>query len=110
MEQTPWAISALSAWEIGIKHRAGKLPLATEPTVWWSAAIATYGLTVIPFSDRMALRASFLPPHHADPFDRGILATAMEQGWKVVTIDQMFAKYRGIGVQIEDGVALSERT
>jgi len=106
LERTPWAVSALTAWEIAIKYRLGKLPLPTDPVSWWPAAVARYGLTMVPFSDRMALRAAALPGHHADPFDRGIIATALEQGWVVTTVDPMFARYRDVGVQVEDGDVL----
>ena len=31
----PCLVSCLSAWEIGIKYRLGKLPLGSPPSKWW---------------------------------------------------------------------------
>jgi PIN domain nuclease of toxin-antitoxin system len=39
------------------------------------------------------VRVRSLPPHHRDPFDRVLVAQAMEEGLTVVTRDPMLAKY-----------------
>ena len=40
-----------------------------------------------------AARVATLPPIHADPFDRLLLAQAMEHGWTLVTADDLLIGY-----------------
>ncbi len=96
----PWAISPLSAWEITIKHALGKLPLPQAPTPWWRGMVTVYSLKVVPFTDAHALRVGSLPAIHGDPFDRGLIATALELGCPLATIDSVFTSYRGCGLQV----------
>jgi PIN domain nuclease of toxin-antitoxin system len=93
LEHEPWAISCLSAWEIAIKHPLGKLPLPQPPALWWARAVEVFGLTVLDFTDAIALRAGALPPLHADPFDRGIIATAQTHAYRLATVDKALVPY-----------------
>ena len=83
------AVSAASAWEIGIKQAIGKLTgphdLSTE--------LATNGFTELPVTVAHALAAGALPPHHSDPFDRMLIAQARLEGLTLVTRDPRFAEY-----------------
>ena len=45
------------------------------------------------FTSEQAITAAELPAIHNDPFDRGIIATAMQLGLPVATIDPIFAHY-----------------
>lgn len=40
-----------------------------------------------------ALRLLMLPRHHRDPFDRLIVATAIEEGWDLLSDDREMRKY-----------------
>lgn len=91
-------ISAISAFEIGLKHRKGRLDLGLAPEEWWSRAIAHHGLRVLPITAEIALASTALPPHHADPCDRLILATAHTLGAPIVTADPLFRQYAGTPV------------
>lgn len=93
MEREPWAVSVLSAWEIGIKHAAGRLTLESPPERWWPRVLEHYRLTELPFTAAEALRSAGLPALHADPFDRGIIASAIERRLTVATVDRVFASY-----------------
>lgn len=95
LEQDAWCVSALSAWEISIKHALGKLPLDVPPARWWPGVVANLGVTVLPFSDAQAIRAGGLPMLHTDPFDRAIIATALESNLPLATVDPLFDAYRG---------------
>ena len=88
-----WTVSALSAWEIGIKQSLGKLPLRKPMDSWWQTLIQDLSLRVESFTDRQAVRAGGLPPVHADPFDRGIIATALDLNVPLATVDTVFAGY-----------------
>src|SRR5438067_3346888 len=69
-------VSAISAFEIGIKHKKGQLVLPTPPTVWFPRAMRLHGLRRIVITPRIALKATGLPELHKDPMDRIIIATA----------------------------------
>lgn len=86
-------VSAISAFEIGVKYHRGKLSLCDEPENWWSRAVAHHGLRVVDASDSIALASTALPAIHADPCDRIIIATAREIGATILTSDPLIAKY-----------------
>lgn len=91
------SVSAISAFEIGLKYRTGKLKLPTPPGEWWSRVVAHHRLNVIPVDAEIGIRATELPPVHRDPADRFIIATALQHKTPVVTADSRFADY---GVEV----------
>lgn len=96
--RTTLTVSAISAFEIALKHRKRRLDLGMEPAAWWSRAISHHGLTVQPITDEIALASAVLPPLHADPCDRMIVATAERAGASVVTSDELIRQYSTIQV------------
>jgi PIN domain nuclease of toxin-antitoxin system len=83
-------VSIASLWEIAIKLSIGKLSLPNDNL---AAAIAHLAVTVLPISVVHVGRAQALPFHHRDPFDRMMIAQAIEEGLTVVTRDRHFAAY-----------------
>ena len=81
--------SAASAWELELKAAKGKLAL---PADWLRAAEST-GFLQIPITATVARASARLPWHHSDPFDRMIVAQAMEHGLHVATRDALFGSY-----------------
>jgi PIN domain nuclease of toxin-antitoxin system len=59
----------------------------------FSRAIAALGLECLPIVEADAVRAASLPLHHRDPFDRMIVAHAINHGLTVVTHDRLFERY-----------------
>ena len=82
-------ISIAALWEIAIKSSTGKLSMPADP----SQAIADLALTVLPIALPHVQRVAGLPFHHRDPFDRMMIAQAMEEGLTIVTRDRNFAAY-----------------
>lgn len=84
------AVSAVSAWEIAIKRSVGKLrfPETVEQVG------AANGFLMIPVTVRHADALRSLPLHHADPFDRLLIAQAIDEGFTIVTSDRAFEPYR----------------
>ena len=80
-------LSAASIWEIGIKFYLGKLALPVTPTDYVPARLATTITSPLAISGTHALRASSLPAHHRDPFDRMIVAQALVEGVPVLSSD-----------------------
>ncbi|MBM3276642.1 MAG: type II toxin-antitoxin system VapC family toxin [Candidatus Handelsmanbacteria bacterium] len=86
-------VSAMSGFEISIKHKKGKLALPSPPAEWVAAIVAHHDLQVLPLDMAVCIRAVELPPVHADPCDRFIIATAQCYRLPVVTADPLFAQY-----------------
>jgi len=86
-------VSAISGFEIGIKHMKGKLELPVPPSDWFEAILSHHDLRVIPLDLETCLRSAQLAPVHSDPCDRMIIATARIHRLTVVTADPAFEKY-----------------
>ena len=82
-------VSSASAWEIIIKTALGKLVTKRRP----AQAVADGGFRELPISFEHAEAVRALPRHHADPFDRLIIAIARVEGLDVVTSDEKFGMY-----------------
>ena len=50
-------------------------------------------LTTVPLSAASAMRLADLPPHHRDPFDRLLVATALEENLILLSNDLEIHKY-----------------
>ncbi len=86
-------VSPVTAWEIAVKHQAGKLVLPLDPAEWFRIAVASFNLTILPLDYQTLVISAQLPPHHRDPADRAIIALALANGLPVVTGDHRFAAY-----------------
>lgn len=91
-------VSAISALEIGLKTRKGKLGLSLPPDQWYAAALAHHGLIELPVTGSIALRSTLLPPHHFDPADRVLVASAQEHRFTLVTPDPLIRQYQEASV------------
>ncbi len=81
------AVSAVSAWEIAIKTRLGRLngePLLAA----WPDIMASMALTEISIEAADGIMAGALPWDHRDPFDRMIVAQAARRGLTIATRDK----------------------
>jgi PIN domain nuclease of toxin-antitoxin system len=88
-------ISAASLLEIAIKNAIGKIQM-NEPQV--TQAARDLAVTILPVSAQHALRIFRLPPHHRDPFDRAIIATALVESVPLLGADRLFRDYPGLTV------------
>ncbi len=89
-------ISSCSASEIALKNNRGQLDLGAfqSPEAFWERCIEQYVLSEMSVSGKLFMAAAGLPKHHADPFDRLIIATALELKASIVTYDKLFENYR----------------
>ena len=90
-------VSSISGFEIGVKHRKGKLILPASPADWFKAVIDHHNLHTLPLNLEICIRSTQLPAIHSDPCDRFIIATAEIHKLKVITGDPLFTRY-GISV------------
>ena len=85
----PVYVSAISAVEISIKQSLGKLQAPDH----LEKEIESRGFRTLPVEYRHGSRLSRLPNHHPDPFDRILIAQAIEEGLTLITHDQKFRAY-----------------
>ena len=83
--------SAVSLWELAIKRANGRFNFDDGEML---DAIERQRFDEIPVLARHGLEAASLPPHHADPFDRMLIAQARLEGLTLVTTDRQFWRYR----------------
>jgi len=88
-----WHLSQISVWEIQIKFDLGKLPLPEAPARLLPKLIADSGFSYQALQDEAIFMLGKLPAVHRDPFDRMLIATAIVNGWEVVTNDDRFEEY-----------------
>ena len=88
-------LSAISLSEIAIKAARRKLKLSATDT---QRALEDLDIRVLPYTAHHAFYLFDLPPHHADPFDRQIIAQAVCEKIPVVTCDEKFSLYKGLKV------------
>ena len=80
-------LSDISAWEITLKHTAGKLPLPDLPRRWLPSRAAFFRLTPLPLTQDAIFRSGELPKSHMDPFDRLLAAQALETQMTILSPD-----------------------
>ncbi len=88
-------ISVVSLTEIAVKQTRGKLTFSNADAM---AGVADLRVRILPYAAEHAFRLFDLPPHHADPFDRQIVAQALVENIPVVTPDEAFNLYEGLKV------------
>jgi PIN domain nuclease of toxin-antitoxin system len=86
-------VSAASAWEIAIKTSLGKLSAPDTGAAWLPEALRASRFTPLSITIEHALGVERLPKHHADPFDRLLLAQAIAEQLTIVTSDRRLEAY-----------------
>ena len=86
-------VSVASGWEIAIKVSLGKLRIDGALDRFLPEQLAANGFRPLAIDLKHAARVATLRFHHRDPFDRLLVAQALEEDLAVVTADPVFAKY-----------------
>jgi PIN domain nuclease of toxin-antitoxin system len=86
-------VSVASGWEIAIKASLGALKVEGALDRFVPEQLAANSFRPLPIELKHCARAADLPFHHRDPFDRLLVAQALEDDLAVVTADPVFAKY-----------------
>lgn len=84
-------LSPISIWEAAIKRDVGRLRAPRN-----LAAILAAEFRMLEITSALLEAAAELPRHHADPFDRVLIAHALADDLRVLTRDPVFFEY---GVQ-----------
>jgi PIN domain nuclease of toxin-antitoxin system len=85
--------SSVSAWEISIKYKLGKLNLPDSPEIFIPEQIKSNFLIVLPLYLSHALSIYNLPDIHKDPFDRMLISQAKQENLVILTTDSEIEKY-----------------
>jgi PIN domain nuclease of toxin-antitoxin system len=88
-------LSAISLSEIAIKEARGKISFGKENLLM---GISDLKVRVLPYTSDHACHLFGLQLHHADPFDRQIIAQALSEGVPILTPDEKFRLYKGLVV------------
>lgn len=86
-------LSAVSSWEITIKHALGKLVLPKPPETLIPEIRAAYEIATLPLDEESTLQINRLPSLHRDPFDRMLICQAIVHGLILVTPDEAIRRY-----------------
>lgn len=81
-------LSPISIWEAAIKREAGRLRAPRQ-----LAVILASEFRMLEISATLLKAAAELPHHHNDPFDRVLIAHALQEDLTVLTRDRAFANY-----------------
>jgi PIN domain nuclease of toxin-antitoxin system len=93
----PIQLSTVTAWEILLKTRKGQLPFR-DPVKETLEMAQTLGAHWRDISIRDILVLSYLPELHKDPFDRLLLAQAMQSATPLATADAKIWQYEQIPI------------
>jgi PIN domain nuclease of toxin-antitoxin system len=85
-------LSIASLWEIAIKLSIGKLSLRSNYESIESS-LEPAGINLLPISFADTVRVMNLPLHHRDPFDRILIAQAIDRSLTLVSCDAAFTAY-----------------
>ena len=89
----PLLLSDVSALEITLKWTSGKIVLPDPPRHWIERQVSTWGLKCLSLSRADIYRAAELPEHHRDPFDRLLVASALNSDATILTPDKAVQRY-----------------
>jgi PIN domain nuclease of toxin-antitoxin system len=87
------SVSAVSVWEIVLKHQAGKLHLEAPLDEVVDLILYRSPWSILPIRPEHLVPLASLPMIHKDPFDRLLIAQALHERMVIVTSDGNMAKY-----------------
>ena len=87
-------LSAISVWEIAMLEVKGRLQLGRRCESWMAEALEKSRIRLAPLDPTVSILSTRLEGFfYADPADRMIAATAIDNGWRLVTADQRLGEY-----------------
>ena len=84
MVSSSCAVSVASVWEVNLKHRLGKLPIAAAR---FRDEMRSAGASVLSIADEHVLTIVKAAQSHRDPFDRLLLSVAEAENLILLTAD-----------------------
>lgn len=90
-------VPVISAWEIALLHRDGKVPFVGGPSRWFHDALAAPGFEVVALMPDTAIDSVMMEWSHRDPADRLIVAVARQFDCPLLTADRKILRYAAAG-------------
>lgn len=82
-------VSMASLWELSIKSSLGKIELTKD----FFEQLQPVGYEILPIAVEHVKAVNRLPHYHRDPFDRMLVAQAMQEQLIFLTCDDQIKKY-----------------
>jgi PIN domain nuclease of toxin-antitoxin system len=86
-------LSAASVWEAVIKHALGRLPLPEAPADFLPRQREAHRIATLAVEEPVFVHLAGLPALHRDPFDRILIAQALQHGLTLATVDDAVRAY-----------------
>ena len=80
-------LSVASIWEVIFKSGLGKLALPAPPAEYLPQQRDAHGIASLPIDEGAMAYLAGLPALHRDPFDRLLIAQALQHGLTIATVD-----------------------
>jgi PIN domain nuclease of toxin-antitoxin system len=92
-------ISAATIWEIAIKYSLGRgdMPVSSQDALRY---FQESGYRFLPIEPEHAAAVEDLAAHHADPFDRILVAQAIVEPMRLMTHDPFMARYSDTVIEV----------
>jgi len=94
--QAELLVSIATPWEMAIKAGIGKLENGAEILDNFENRVTASGYRILETSIEHTIRSGYLPRYHKDPFDRLLIAQALDLNVPILSRDDIFDLY---GVQ-----------
>ena len=87
-------VSAISAWEVAMLVKAGRLALTVDVVAWLDTVVQVPAVRFVPVDVRISVQSVDLAGEfHKDPADRLIVATAQLHSVPLITADLKIRDY-----------------
>jgi len=86
-------LSAVSTWEIALKHALGRLRLPAPPERYVPDQRTRHEISFLPLHEDATLFLKRVPRIHKDPFDRMLICQALVHDLIILTPDPLVSQY-----------------
>jgi len=86
-------VSIVSIWETAIKVSIGKMSLSAPFDILFPHQLEVNGFDLLPVRVEHTSVVTTLPFHHRDPFDRLLMAQAIEEKLTLLSVDSVYDDY-----------------
>ena len=88
--------SLVTTWDIVLLYKKGRLHLALPPAEFVERAIRHHGVHELPLTRQVSMASVSLPDIHNDPFDRILVAEALQHRCRLVSKDSKILLHPGV--------------
>jgi len=86
-------LSVVSAWEVFVKYKIGKLPLPAPADEYIESRRIAHRIESLDLGLAAVSQLLSLTDYHRDPFDRMLICQALQHDLTIVTSDEIFRRY-----------------